>query len=228
MMKVSKRHNENHGIYEKDKRYPLGECVTLLRKFKKTRFNETVDLAIKLGIDPSQADQQIRGSFSLPHGTGKAKSVVVFARGDKAEEARQQGADRVGSEDLVKEIEGGWMDFDVAIATPDMMPFVGKLGRILGPQGKMPSPKSGTVTDHISTAVKEYKSGRIEYRNDKTGNLHAPVGQLSFSDEQLEQNISAFLEHVQSLKPSSSKGAFVRNATVSSSMSPGVKIQVTD
>lgn len=181
---------------------------------------------MKLGIDPKQSDQLIRGSVSLPKGIGRSLKVIVFAAGEKAVLAKNAGADEVGAEELVKKVEGGWADFDVAIATSDMMRFVGKLGRVLGPQGKMPSPKSGTVTDDIGTAVKEFKAGKIEYRTDAGGNVHSIVGKVSFSEKDLEDNINAFVKQIVNSRPASAKGIFIEKVSVSSTMSPGIMIEV--
>ena len=180
---------------------------------------------MKLGIDVRQSDQQLRGSYSLPKGIGKSLRVIVFAQGDKADEAREAGAIEVGDEDLVKKIEDGWMDFDVAIASPDMMRFVGKLGRTLGPKGLMPSPKSGTVTNDVAQAVSEFAAGKIEYRTDNTGNVHVPVGKKSFEAGDLVQNISAFIDHIKASKPTGTKGRFIEKAVVSTTMSPGLRLE---
>jgi large subunit ribosomal protein L1 len=228
MKKRSKIYNASIAELDQEQRYQPGEVLLALRNCRKNKFDEMVDLAFKLGIDPKQAEQQIRGSFNLPHGSGKSRKVIVFAMGDKAIEARENGADEVGSDELVKKIQDGWMDFDIAISTPDMMGLVGKLGRLLGPQGKMPTPKGGTVTDHVANTVKEFKAGKIEFRNDSVGNLHASVGRLSFSDDQLNENINAFLDHLVGLKPSSSKGQFIRSASLSSTMSPSFKLVVSE
>jgi large subunit ribosomal protein L1 len=207
-------------------RRTVAEAVQVLKKMDPAKFDETVNVAIRLGIDPKKADQLIRGSFALPHGLGKEKKVIAFVEGPQAEEARKAGAIEVGTEDLAKKIEGGWTDFDVAIAHPAAMRFVGKLGRVLGPQGKMPSPKSGTVTDNVPQAVKEFKGGKIEYRTDPAGNIHAPVGKRSFPPEKLAENIEAFLEHIKAARPASAKGSFIRRATVSATMSPGIDLVV--
>ena len=206
--------------------YGVDEAVKVLSAFEKAKFDETVDLSLKLGIDPKQSDQLLRGSFSLPKGLGRTKRVIVFAKGDKAAEAKAAGADEVGSDELIKKVEGGWTDFDVAIAHPSLMAKVGKLGRVLGPQGKMPSPKSGTVTDGITAAVREFKAGKIEFRNDDGGNLHVPVGKRSFPPESLAENVRAILEHIRGLKPASSKGVFLQHAVLSSTMSPGIRLDV--
>jgi large subunit ribosomal protein L1 len=209
-----------------DARHTVREAVDLLKKMDAAKFDETVEVAIKLGIDPKKADQLIRGSFALPNGLGKEKRVIAFVDGPAAEECRKAGAVEVGTEELAKKIEGGWMDFDVAVAHPAAMRFVGKLGRVLGPQGKMPSPKSGTVTDNVAQAVKEFKGGKIEYRTDPAGNVQAPVGKKSFPPEKLAENIEAFLEHIKASRPSSAKGHFVQKACVSATMSPGILLAV--
>ncbi len=220
----SKRYIESNKTVEKSKEYELKEAVSVLRTFNKTKFDETVDIVMKLGVDPKHSDQIVRGSFSLPKGIGKEVSVVVFASGDKIELAQKAGAVEAGGDDLLKKVEGGWLDFDVAISTPDMMGKVGKLGRVLGPQGKMPSPKSGTVTNDVETAVKEFKEGKIEYRTDAGGNVHVPVGKTSFPEEDLVENIRSFIKHIVSNKPPAAKGTFVQKISISSSMSPGVRV----
>jgi len=226
MAKKSKRYLESRKLVDPKKKYELTDAVKLLKTFKLAKFDESVEIAMKLGIDPKQSDQLIRGSISLPKGIGKSLKVVVFASGDKAALAKKSGADEVGAEDLVKKVEGGWLDFDVAIATSDMMRLVGRLGRVLGPQGKMPSPKSGTVTDDIETAVKEFKAGKIEYRTDAGGNVHAIVGKVSFSHKDLEDNINTFVKQIIGSRPASAKGVFVENVSVSSTMSPGIMLLV--
>ena len=220
----SKRYVESNKTVEKSKEYELKEAVSVLKTFNKTKFDETVDIVMKLGVDPKHSDQIVRGSFSLPKGIGKEVRVVVFASGDKIELAQKAGAVEAGGDDLLKKVEGGWLDFDVAISTPDMMGKVGKLGRVLGPQGKMPSPKSGTVTNDVETAVKEFKEGKIEYRTDAGGNVHVPVGKTSFSEEDLIANLSSFIKHIVSNKPPAAKGIFVQKISISSSMSPGVRV----
>src|ERR671920_93561 len=202
----------------------LADAVKQLKGFNTTKFNQTVEVSTNLGIDPRQSDQNVRGSFALPHGIGKAVRVAVFAQGDNAEKARAAGADIVGGDDLGQRIKGGFMDFDVALATPDMMGVVGPLGRLLGPRGLMPSPRSGTVTTDISSAVREFKAGKIEFRNDKGGNVAAPVGKLSFSEEQLVENITAFLDHLRTVKPAAAKGTYIRSVTISATMSPGIRV----
>ena len=226
MSKRSKRYLESRNVVDFEKKYELKEAVKILKSFKQAKFDESVEVAMKLGIDAKQSDQLIRGSISLPKGIGKSLKVIVFAAGEKAAIAKKSGADEVGAEDLVKKVEGGWTDFDVAIASSDMMRLVGKLGRVLGPQGKMPSPKSGTVTDDIETAVKEFKAGKIEYRTDAGGNVHSIVGKVSFLEKDLEENISTFVKHIANSRPASAKGVFVEKVSVSSTMSPGIMLQV--
>ena len=220
----SKRYVESKKTVEKSKEYELQEAVSTLKTFGKTKFDETIDIVMKLGVDPKHSDQIVRGSFSLPKGIGKEVRVVVFASGDKIELAQKAGAVEVGGDDLLKKVEGGWLDFDVAISTPDMMGKVGKLGRILCPQGKMPSPKSGTVTNDIQNAVKEFKEGKIEYRTDAGGNVHVPVGKASFPDEDLVENIKSFIKHIVSNRPPAAKGTFVQKIFISSSMGPSVRV----
>ena len=203
---------------------PLAEAVKILKGFSTTKFNQTVEVSTHLGIDPRQSDQNVRGSVALPHGIGKSVRVAVFAQGENAEKARAAGADIVGADDLAQQIKGGTMDFDVALATPDMMGVVGPLGRVLGPRGLMPSPRSGTVTTDISSAVREFKAGKIEFRNDKGGNVAVPVGKISFSEEQLVENINAFLNYLRTLKPAAAKGTYLQSVTVSATMSPGIRV----
>lgn len=205
---------------------PLAEAVGLLKQFGTTKFIQTVEVSTNLGIDPRQSDQNVRGSVALPHGIGKSVRVAVFAQGENAEKAREAGADIVGADDLAQQIKGGTMDFDVALATPDMMGVVGPLGRVLGPRGLMPSPRAGTVTTDIASAVREFKAGKIEFRNDKGGNVAAPVGKLSFSEQDLQDNINAFLNHLRTLKPAAAKGAYIRTVTISATMSPGIRVLV--
>lgn len=202
----------------------IRDAVDFVKQVKGADFDETVEVVACLGIDPKKSDQQVRGSFVLPHGIGKEKRVIVFAEGSQADEAKEAGALEVGGIDLVKKIEGGFLDFDVAISVPEMMRFVGKLGRILGPQGKMPSPKSGTVTTQVGGAVKEFRAGKIEYRSDAGGNVHAPMGKRSFTHEALRENIGAFVSHLAAQKPATSKGTFVKKVFVSSTMGPGIEV----
>jgi large subunit ribosomal protein L1 len=202
----------------------LAEAVRQLKAFGTTKFNQTVEVSTNLGIDPRQSDQNVRGSVALPHGIGKSVRVAVFAQGENAEKATAAGADIVGGDDLAAKIKGGFLDFDVALATPDMMGVVGPLGRLLGPRGLMPSPRSGTVTTDISSAVREFKAGKIEFRNDKGGNVAAPVGKLNFSETQLVENITTFLNHLKAVKPAAAKGTYLRSVTVSATMSPGIRV----
>jgi large subunit ribosomal protein L1 len=202
----------------------LEEAVKALKTFGTTKFDQSVEVSTNLGIDPRQSDQNVRGSVALPHGIGKTVRVAVFAQGDNAEKAREAGADIVGADDLAQQIKNGVMDFDVALATPDVMGIVGPLGRVLGPRGMMPSPRSGTVTTDIASAVREFKAGKIEFRNDKGGNVAAPVGKLSFDDQRLIENIQAFLTHLKSVKPAAAKGLYIRSVTISATMSPGIRV----
>ncbi len=224
MRKHSKRFLQAAERIDRTRLYDAREALNLIKSLPAAKFDETVDVVVKLGIDPKKTDQLVRGAVSLPKGLGKSVRVVVFAEGDKARAAEASGADAVGSEDLAKRIEGGWLDFDVVIASPDMMKHVGKLGKILGPQGKMPSPKSGTVTPDVGNAVREFKAGKVEFRTDAGGNVHAPVGKRSFSVEDLTLNLSAFLDHLTSLRPPAVKGQFLRKISVSTTMGPGAWI----
>jgi len=203
---------------------PLAEAVRQIKTFGTTKFVQTVEVSTNLGIDPRQSDQNVRGSVALPHGIGKAVRVAVFAQGENAEKAAAAGADIIGADDLAQRIKGGFLDFDVALATPDMMGVVGPLGRLLGPRGLMPSPRSGTVATDIASAVREFKAGKIEFRNDKGGNVAAPVGKLSFTDAQLIDNINTFLNHLRTVKPAAAKGAYIRSITISATMSPGIRV----
>ncbi len=203
---------------------PLGEAVTALKKFNTTKFDQTVEVHMRLGVDPNQADQIVRGSIVLPHGIGKQQRVVVFAKGDAATAAEQAGADAVGGDDLAKRIREGWTDFDVCIAAPDMMGLVGPLGRVLGPRGLMPSPRAGTVTPDVGKVVAEYKAGKVEFRNDKGGNVHAMVGKMSFDETKLGENIEAFINHVLSLKPQAVRGTYLRGVAICGTMSPSVRV----
>jgi large subunit ribosomal protein L1 len=209
-----------------EKSSQVAEAVAALKQFEDAKFDETVELAVKLGIDPKNSNQIVRGAFSLPHGIGKKVSVIAFCEGDDAAAAVEAGALEAGGEELAQKILDGWLGFDVAIAHPSMMRHVGKLGRILGPHSKMPSPKSGTVTDDVIAAVKEFCAGKVEFRNDDHGNIHAVMGKKSFSAEQLTENIEAFIEHINVLKPISTKGIYMRKAVISSTMSPGIPLEV--
>jgi large subunit ribosomal protein L1 len=205
---------------------PLSDAVAALKDFAGTKFDQSVEIAIRLGIDHTQADQLVRGSIVLPHGIGKQQRVVVFAKGPKADEAREAGADEVGEEELANKIKGGWTDFDACIAAPDMMKLVGPLGKVLGPRGLMPSPRSGTVTPEIGKTVREYKAGKVEFRNDKGGVVQAVVGKLSFDSPKLSENIQAFIDKVVGLKPTSVKGAYIKGAHISATMSPSIRLAV--
>jgi len=221
-----KRYRAATSQFDRSRPYEVAEAVKVLGTLPAAKFDETVEVSLRLGIDPKKSDQVVRGSISLPHGIGKELRVVVFAEGDKADAATAAGAVEVGSADLAKKVQDGWTDFDVAVATPDMMKHVGKLGRVLGPQGKMPSPKAGTVTADVATAVKEFKAGKIEFRNDAGGNLSAPMGRRSFSEEQLCENVQAFMNCVNGLKPATTKGAFVVRGALSATHCPGIPLKV--
>jgi len=203
---------------------PLDNAVAALKAFSTTKFDQTVEIAMRLGIDPKQADQIVRGSIVLPHGIGKTQRVVVFAKGDAATAAEEAGADEVGQEELAKKIKDGWLEFDACIASPDMMGVVGPLGRVLGPRGLMPSPRAGTVTPDVARVVKEYKAGKVEFRNDSAGVVHAVVGRLSFEPDMLAENIQAFIDHINGMKPQAVKGTYVKGIAVSATMSPGVRV----
>jgi len=207
--------------------YPPKEAVTLIKGLQTAKFDETVEVHFRLGVNVRHADQQLRGTIMLPHGTGRTARVIVFAQGDKAREAEEAGADVVGGDDLAARIQEGWTDFDVAIATPDMMVVVGRLGRILGPQGKMPNPKTGTVTMDVARAVEEVKAGKIEYRTDRSGIVHVPIGKKSFEGDALVANYGAVLEEILRVKPSAAKGRYLKSITMASTMGPGVKIDTT-
>ena len=226
MAKKSKRYRQCLEKVDKDRTYDLEDAVQLVKSMATAGFDETVELCVELGIEASRGDQQVRGNMALPHGLGKERSVAVFASGESALEAEEAGADYVGDDDLIERVEDGWMDFDVALATPDMMSKIGRLGRFLGPQGLMPSPKSGTVTDDIGTAVKEFKAGRVEFRNDDGGNVHMPMGKVSFGSQELVENVEAALDELVSLRPLGAKGRYLKKVTLSSTMSPGVKVEV--
>ena len=223
MAKFGKKYQEVAKQIE-DKLYEVEEAIDLAKKTATAKFDETVEFAVKLGVDPKHADQQVRGAVVLPHGTGKTNRVLVFAKGDKLKEAEAAGADYAGAEELVTKIQGGWADFDVAVATPDMMGLVGRLGKILGPKGLMPNPKVGTVTLDVARAINEIKAGKIEYRTDKAGNIHAPIGKVSFDSEKLIENFYTLMDTLIKVKPSAAKGQYVRSVTVSTTMGPGIKI----
>jgi len=224
MPKHSKRFENLSKKHDLSQPLPLPRAVEVLKDFGNTKFDQTVEIHLRLGIDPKQADQIVRGSVVLPHGIGRTQRVVVFAKGDLADAARQAGADEVGQEELAERIKGGWLDFDVCIAAPDMMGLVGPLGRVLGPRGLMPSPRAGTVTPDVAKVVREYKAGKVEFRNDSGGNVHAVVGRISFDTKKLQENVQAFIDHITGLKPSAVKGTYVRNISLSATMSPGIQV----
>lgn len=224
MGKHGKRYLEGAKLVNADTLYSPADAIRLLKQMPKAKFDENIDVAIRLGIDPKQADQQVRGTVALPAGTGKSVRVLVFAKGEKAKEAEAAGADYVGAEEFVEKIQGGWTDFDVAIATPDLMSLVGRLGRVLGPRGLMPNPKAGTVTFDIARAVKEIKAGKIEYRVEKAGILHTGIGKASFTEEQLLANLTALVEAVVRAKPASAKGQYLRSITLSTTMGPAARV----
>ncbi|MEW8959246.1 MAG: 50S ribosomal protein L1 [Moorella sp. (in: firmicutes)] len=224
MPKHGKRYREISKLVDRQQLYEPAEAIALAKKTASAKFDETVEVAVRLGVDPRHADQQVRGTVVLPHGTGKTRLVLVFAKGEKAKEAEEAGADYVGAEELVEKIQNGWLDFDVAIATPDMMGVVGKLGRILGPRGLMPNPKTGTVTMDIARAVKEVKAGKIEFRVDKTAIVHAPIGKASFPEEKLRENFQALIEALVRAKPAAAKGQYLKSISVATTMGPGIKI----
>jgi len=223
-MPHGKRFKEAAALVDRDRLYSPREAVKILKQFPDSKFDETVELSIRLGVDPRKADQMVRGAVSLPKGTGKTMRVAAFAKGEKAKQAEEAGADIVGDDDLAERISGGWLEFDAIVATPDMMPVVGKLGRVLGPRGLMPNPKSGTVTDDITRAIGDIKGGRIEYRTDKHGNLHMIVGKKSFPETDLIDNYAAILDEVIRAKPAASKGRYLKAIAISTTMGPGIRI----
>jgi large subunit ribosomal protein L1 len=223
MARKGKRSRANDEL-RSDEKVSIEEAIGKLREFKAPKFDQTVNAVAHLGIDPKQADQALRGSISMPHGIGKSATVIAFCPAEKIEEAKAAGAIEAGADDLVEKVAGGWMDFDVAIATPDMMRVVSRLGKVLGPKGLMPSPKAGTVTPNVGEAVKEYGAGKQEYRNDEGGNVHCILGKMSFSDEQLTDNIRHFVETIDKVRPSSTKGHYLKRLVVSGTMTPGVNI----
>ncbi len=224
MPKHGKRYRANLEKVDREHQYPPAEAVRIVKEFETAKFDETVEVHIRTGLNVRHADQQLRGTISLPHGLGKEMTVAVFAKGDKAREAEEAGADHVGAEDLAERVEGGFTDFDVAIATPDLMPVVGKLGRVLGPQGKMPNPKVGTVTDDVGKAVSESKAGKIEYRTDRAAIVHVSIGKDSFDGRALLENYAALIEEIVRAKPSAAKGRYLRTITITTTMGPGVRI----
>ncbi|MBI3625925.1 MAG: 50S ribosomal protein L1 [Candidatus Rokubacteria bacterium] len=226
MPAVAKRYKAAVALIDKAKAYTVEEAITVMKQAPSPKFDESVDLSLRLGVDPKHADQMVRGAVVLPHGIGKTVRVVVFAKGEKEREARESGADYVGAEDLVEKIQGGWMEFDATIATPDLMGQVGKLGKVLGPRGLMPNPKLGTVTFDIARAVREVKAGKVEFRVDKAGNVHVPIGKKSFPANHLVENAMTLIEAIMRAKPAASKGQYLRSLTVSSTMGPGVPMDV--
>lgn len=224
MSKHGKKYAEARKKIDRDHHYDPAEAFTLLKEVASASFDETVELSVRLGVNPKHADQQVRGAVGLPHGIGKEVKVIVFAKGDKMTEAEEAGADLIGGEDLAEKIQGGWLDFDVAVATPDLMSVVGKLGRILGPRGLMPNPKTGTVTFDLGRAITEIKAGKVEYRTDKAGNIHAPLGKASFSSEKLLENFYAVIEALLKARPAAAKGQYFRSVTISTTMGPGIKL----
>ncbi|PYZ91844.1 50S ribosomal protein L1 [Salipaludibacillus keqinensis] len=227
MAKKGKKYQDALKQVDREKLYDAQEAIELVKKTATAKFDETVELAARLGVDPKKADQQIRGAVVLPNGTGKTQSVLVFAKGDKAKEAEAAGADFVGEEDMINKVNQGWLDFDVVVATPDMMAQVGKLGRVLGPKGLMPNPKTGTVTFDVEKAVNEIKAGKVEYRVDKSGNIHVPIGKASFDNEKLIENFKTMMDTLVKVKPAASKGTYLRNVSVAATMGPGLKINVS-
>ncbi|HMN95487.1 MAG TPA: 50S ribosomal protein L1 [Phycisphaerales bacterium] len=225
MPKISKRHRANQSTTPKQA-LDIPSAVAALKKFKGPKFDQSVNVVVHLGIDPKQADQALRGSISLPKGTGRSARVVCFCSGDKVADAKAAGAVEAGAEDLVSKIEGGWMDFDVAVASPDMMRVVSRLGKVLGPKGLMPSPKAGTVTPDVASAVREYSAGKQEFRNDDGGNIHCVIGKMSFPEGDLATNLEAFIAHINRIRPSAAKGQYIKKCVISGTMSPGVLVAV--
>ncbi|MHC5248705.1 50S ribosomal protein L1 [Enterococcus sp. HY326] len=224
MAKKSKKMQEALKLVDKNKAYPVAEAVALAKETNIAKFDATVEVAYRLNVDPKQADQQIRGAVVLPNGTGKTQKVLVFAKGDKAKEAEAAGADYVGEADMVQKIQGGWFDFDVVVATPDMMAEVGKLGRVLGPKGLMPNPKTGTVTMDVTKAVNEVKAGKVTYRVDRVGNIHVPIGKVSFDTDKLIENFNTINDVLMRAKPAAAKGQYIKNITVTTTFGPGVHV----
>lgn len=224
MAKRGKKYQEQAKVVDRSKAYDIDEAVSLVKKIASAGFDESVDVAVRLGVDTRKNDQQVRGAVVLPNGTGKTQRVLVFAKGEKAKEAEAAGADYVGEAEYVEKISGGWFDFDVVVATPDMMAQVGRLGRVLGPKGLMPNPKTGTVTFDVDKAVKEIKAGKVEYRAQKDGNVHVPIGKVSFEDEKLVENFKVLIDTLVKVKPAAAKGTYLKNIAISSTMGPGVKI----
>lgn len=227
MAKKGKKYQDAEKLIDRVKSYELNEAVSLVKETAKANFDETVEVSFRLGVDPKKADQQIRGAMVLPNGTGKTQRVLVFAKGEKIKEAEDAGADYVGDAEFIQKINDGWFEFDVVVATPDMMAEVGKLGRVLGPRGLMPNPKTGTVTFEIEKAVNEIKAGKVEYRVDKQSNVHVPIGKASFDEGKLLENLEAIIDEIVKIKPQSSKGTYIKNASIASTMGPGIKLDVS-
>jgi large subunit ribosomal protein L1 len=226
-MKRGKRYRNLRDQIDRTRDYPPGEAISTVKKMQSAKFGEAVEVHIRLGVNVRHADQQVRGTMVLPHGLGKDVKVAVFSQGEKAREAEAAGADAVGAEDLAERVQGGWTDFDVAIATPDMMPVVARLGRILGPQGKMPNPKVGTVTEDVAKAVEQAKAGRIEYRTDRTGIVHLVIGRTDFEERRLLENYAALIDEIVRAKPAAAKGRYIRSVTLAPTMGPGVRVDPT-
>ena len=223
-MKKGKKYQESLKLIDKTKQYDPEEAVALVKQVAKAKFDETVEVHVRLGVDPRHADQQVRGTVVLPHGTGKTKTVLVICKADKAKDAEAAGADFVGAEDMIAKIQGGWFGFDVMVATPDMMGLVGRLGRVLGPKGLMPNPKSGTVSMDVTRAINDIKAGKVEYRVDKTAIIHCPVGKASFDEVKLQENLRTLMEAIIKAKPAAAKGTYIRSAVLSTTMGPGIKL----
>src|SRR5690606_639395 len=226
--KRGKKYKQAVELVDRSKSYDIREAVQLVKKTATANFDETVEIAFRLGVDPKHADQNIRGAVVLPHGTGKTQRILVFAKGEKIKEAEAAGADYIGDQETIEKISNGWFDFDVVVATPDMMAEVGKLGRVLGPKGLMPNPKTGTVTFEVEKAVNEIKAGKVEYRVDKAGNIHVPIGKVYLESDKVVENFTALVEQLLKVKPQSSKGTYMKNVTVSSTMGPGIRVDVSE